>query len=73
MKLIENARSVWGHMSTQGLAVATVIGGVWVGVPDDLKAQFPHGTAKVVAYLILISSTYGLIGKFVDQTPKAKP
>ena len=73
MNFIDDARGVWRHMSTPGLLLATAIGGVWVGIPDDLKAQFPHGTANVVAYLILVSSAYGLIGKFIDQSPKDSP
>lgn len=70
MTWVSNARECWTHYSTQGLALATTVGGVWTAIPDDIKATYPHSVSKTIGYLILVFCIYGLIGKFVDQTPK---
>ena len=70
MKWVSNTKQCWGHYSTHGLALATTIGGVWTAIPDDVKATFPHSITKIVGYIILLACTYGLIGKFIDQTPQ---
>lgn len=70
MRFVQNTKQCWSHFSTQGLALATTLGGIWTAIPDDIKSTYPHSVSKVVGYLILVFCIYGLIGKFVDQTPQ---
>ena len=67
MKLIEDVKGAWRHFSTIALASGAAIQGVWIAFPDDLKAQLPLGTVKVVSYLTALILVWGLIGKFIKQ------
>lgn len=70
MKLIDDIRGAWHHFSTIALAAGATIQGIWIAFPDDLKAQLPLGTVKVVSYVTACILVWGLVGKFVKQEPK---
>lgn len=70
MKLIEDIKGAWRHFSTIALASGATIQGVWIAFPDDLKAQLPMGTVKVVSYLTACILVWGLVGKFIKQPVK---
>lgn len=67
MKLIEDVKGAWRHFSTIALASGAAIQGVWIAFPDDLKAQLPMGTVKVVSYVTACILIWGLVGKFIKQ------
>ncbi len=73
MQLIDNAKSAWRHFSTIALASGAAIQGVWIAFPNDLKAQLPDGTVRVVSYLTACILVWGLVGKFIKQpTPEER-
>lgn len=72
-RLIPNAKKAWTHFSTQALALGVGIQGAWAVFPDDLKAGLPANTVQWVSRITALILLWGLIGKFVDQTPKDKP
>lgn len=73
MKLIDNVKGAWKHYSTQALAAGASLPAVWEGIPDDLKAALPPSTIHWVARITGIVCALGLVGKFIDQTPKDQP
>ena len=42
MKLIEGWKSAYRFISVQAMVLAGVIQGVWIYVPDDLRASVPQ-------------------------------
>lgn len=73
MRLVEDARACWRHYSTQALGMAASLQGVWLGIPDSIKADLPKSVGEAVAWITFVVALLGLGGKFVDQTPKDKP
>ena len=37
MKFVDNAKQVWTHYSTKALVTLASLGGVWAGIPDEIK------------------------------------
>jgi hypothetical protein len=68
MKMIDDARAVWRHYSTQALAFVTTLGGVWAGIPEWAKTALPSWVPTTVAWLVFIVAALGLGGKFIDQS-----
>ena len=72
MKLIDNARAVWGHYSTIALTAASGLQGAWISVPDAIKANLPVTVGQAVSWISLAIVVLGLFGKFVKQ-PEVAP
>lgn len=73
MKLIDNARGVLHHYSTQALTLITSVGLAWHSLPDWVTSELPAWAPKVVAWGMTLVAGAGLIGKFIDQTKPAQP
>lgn len=73
MKLVDNAKGAWRHYSTQALAAGASLPAAWEAIPDDLKVAFPPSTIHWVARITGIVCVMGLVGKFIDQSPKERP
>lgn len=73
MNWIDDCKGAWRHYSTRALAFVAGIGLTWHGLPDWVTSQLPAWTGKVAAYSMTAAAVIGLVGKFVDQTPKDKP
>ena len=71
MKFIEDVKVAWRHFSTIALAAGTAVQGVWMAYPSDLKAKLPVATVEIVSYVTGVILLWGLIGKFIQQPPKA--
>lgn len=70
MKLVANWERAWRWISVQVMVLAGALQGAWMFVPDDLRASIPHGIVQGFTIVLL---ALGVIGRLVDQTPKAKP
>lgn len=70
MKIVNDAGSRLKHYSTQALALGVGIQGAWAVFPDDLKAGLGPEIVPWVSRITALVLLWGLIGKFVDQTPK---
>ena len=64
MKLIDNWRQAWRFVSVQAMALALTLQGVWINLPDDLRAHIPDKVALSVTAGILV---LGLIGRQFQQ------
>ncbi|MEH6413884.1 DUF7940 domain-containing protein [Pseudomonas sp. CGJS7] len=64
MKLIDNWRQAWRYLSVQAMALAIALQGVWINLPDDLRAHIPDKIALSVTAGILV---LGLIGRLFQQ------
>jgi hypothetical protein len=76
MKLVDNAKQVWKHWSTWALGWVAGVGTVWLGIPDEIKANLPHWFAQVVSWTVVIAGFLGLGAKFKAQNlppPEDKP
>lgn len=79
MKLITNWRAALGHYSTVALAVVSALQGFLVTLPESILERafqihtFGFTLGQVLVALTVISGLLGLIGKFIDQTPKDAP
>lgn len=73
MKLIDDWKASLRHYSTQALALTASIGLTWHSLPDWVTSQLPVWTGKAAAWAMTTAAIGGLVGKFVDQTPKDKP
>lgn len=67
MKIVENARDVWYHYSTQALAFVAIAQTSWVAYPEDWKAALPVWVSPLLAKVIGSVAALGLVGKFVKQ------
>lgn len=67
MKLIDDIKGAWRHFSTISLALGTAMQGAWMVFPADLKRGL---NAEVVGYVLGAILLWGLVGKFIDQSPK---
>lgn len=70
MKLVANWKRAWRWISVQVMVLAGALQGAWMFVPDDLRTSIPHGIVQGFTLVLLV---LGVIGRLVDQTPKAKP
>lgn len=70
MRLVTNWKRAWRWISVQAMVLAGALQGAWMFVPDDLRASIPPGVVQGFTIVLL---TLGVIGRLVDQTPKAKP
>ena len=73
MKLVDDAREVWRHWSTQALAASAGIPTVWASIPDDMKAAWPPSTIHWVLRVTGIIAGFGLVGKYIKQKPCDPP
>ena len=72
MRIIPNPKEVLRHFSTWALFMVALVQGAWLVMPDTLRADLPAHTGAWVEYFVLLASTWGVGGKFVDQ-PGVKP
>lgn len=70
MRLVTNWKRAWRWISVQAMVLACALQGAWMFVPDDLRASIPPGVVQGFTIVLLV---LGVIGRLVDQTPKAKP
>ncbi len=70
MRLVTNWKRAWRWISVQAMVLAGALQGAWMFVPDDLRASIPPGVVQGFTIVLLV---LGVIGRLVDQTPKAKP
>lgn len=67
-KLVPDWRKAWRWFSMQAMAVSTAILATWALLPADLKARLPDDVGLVAAIVALVA---GMVGRLVDQGPKA--
>ena len=67
MKLVDDAKIVFRHYSTQALFWAANLQGTWALMPEDLKSSFPGYMPKTIAWITFAILSFGLGGKFVRQ------
>lgn len=65
-RIVPNWRSRLGDYSTKALALGTAAAAAWVALPGDLKGHLP---SEAVAWVIGALNAWGLLGKFILQTP----
>lgn len=70
MKLVEDWKRAWRWISVQAMVLAGALQGAWMFVPDDLRTSIPPGVVQGFTIVLLV---LGVMGRLVDQTPKAKP
>lgn len=70
MRLVTNWKRAWRWISVQAMVLAGALQGAWMFVPDDLRASIPPGVVQGFTIVLLV---LGVIGRLVDQTPKAEP
>ncbi len=70
MKLVANWKRAWRWISVQTMVLAGALQGAWMFVPDDLRASIPQNVVQGFTLVLLV---LGVVGRLVDQTPKAKP
>jgi len=67
MRLVEDAKRAWRWLSVQAMALAIVILGSWIAMPDDLRSAIPTWAGAIVAITILV---LGIVGRLVKQEVK---
>ncbi len=70
MTLVENWKSAWRWFSVQALAALTVLPLVWMALPSDAKSFLPDSMEPWVLFALAFG---GIVGRLVDQKPKAPP
>ena len=70
MKLISNVKAAWTHYSTIALGIAASIQGTWAALPEFIKSGLPEVFEQGVSWVTFAVAILGMIGKFIDQTPK---
>jgi hypothetical protein len=76
MKLVDDCKTVWKHWSTWALTTVAGVGGTWLGIPDEIKANLPHWVAQGVSWSVFVAGVLGLGAKFKAQNlppPEDKP
>lgn len=78
MRMIDNPKQIWKHFSTWAMTAAGSLQAVWLGIPDELRANLPPYAGQVVAWITLVIAIWGIGGKVVNQqitgqTPKEAP
>jgi hypothetical protein len=73
VKLVKDKRNRLRHYSTMALALAGSLQGAWAVFPEDLKAGLGPDAVSWVAKATAIILLLGLLGKFIDQSPKDAP
>lgn len=68
MRLIPDWRSAWRWFSVQALAVIGALPIVWSMLPPDVKSLLPAGWGMWVFVVLAVA---GVLGRVVDQAPKA--
>lgn len=68
MKLVPEARRCWRWFSVQSMTLAGSLQGAWLAMPGDLKDKVPGGLVHWVTIALLVA---GVVGRLVDQNPKA--
>lgn len=71
MNLIDNPQAALRHYSTIALGMASSVLASWIAIPDAIKAGFPPQVAVWIQWVTFGVVVFGLIGKFIDQTPPA--
>lgn len=69
-RIIPNWKSRIGDYSTIALAALTGVGGIWVAIPEDIKATFGPAVASWVGKAMLALAMFGVVGKFLRQPGK---
>ena len=64
MRLIPNWRRAHRMLSVQSMALAGVIQGAWLAVPDDMKSSLPPHIVQWVSLILLFA---GIAGRLFDQ------
>lgn len=67
-QLINEWQKAYKFFSVQCMTIAGAILATWTLLPDDLKAGLPPSLVPVISMSVL---TLGVIGRLVDQQPKA--
>ena len=65
MNFIDNPQAALRHYSTIALGLASSVLASWIAIPDAIKTGFPPQVAVWIQWV-----TFGLFGKFIDQTPR---
>jgi hypothetical protein len=66
MRLIDNVRDAWRFFSMQAMAAALTLHGLWMTLPDDLRASVPP---SLVQWITLVILALGMVGRTIKQTP----
>jgi hypothetical protein len=66
MRLIDNVRDAWRFFSMQAMAAALTLQGLWMTLPDDLRASVPP---SLVQWITLVILALGMVGRTIKQTP----
>lgn len=64
MNLIPEAKNWWRMFSVQAMLAAGTIQGVWLALPDDLRASVPDSWLRVATIALLLA---GVAGRVVSQ------
>ena len=67
MKLVQNAKEVWLHYSTQALIVVASAQGVWVLMPQAWIDTYPKWVTPTVASITGVVAALVVLGKFIKQ------
>lgn len=70
MKLIDNAPQAWRMWSMQLFALAAVVQGVWLALPEETKASLP---ADVVQWATMALSILGAVARVIKQDIPPEP
>ena len=70
MKLVHNASQSWRMWSMQLLALAAVVQGVWLALPEETKASLP---ADVVQWVTMGLAIAGAVARVVKQPALDEP
>ena len=64
MTLVENAKNAWRWFSVQAMAVAAVVQGAWIALPEDMKTSVPDNYVRAITLALLV---LGIAGRLVKQ------
>jgi hypothetical protein len=59
------------HYTTITLGFLAFLNGALVMMPDTMLAKFPPFVGEYIGWVLFSTAVAGLVGKFIDQTPKA--
>lgn len=68
MKFVDNWRRAWRWFSVQAFALIIALPLAWAALPPDVKEMMPNSWDK---WIFVGLGAAGLLGRLIDQGPKA--
>lgn len=69
-QVIPDWKAAWKLLSVQYNAVLVALGGIWLALPDDAKAQILTAVGVPTAWVVVAIGAVGFVLRMKSQKPK---